>query len=507
MKKTDQSSKKDSAADQIMSDLKKDFRVVGRGRVHAWYAFLSIGVLAGITLGVMLVANRSGQLEGAEAARQTRMGVVLSGSAQNINAIKAIYTIDVKNTNPNSWLGGEQVSQPYTVNKAGLTKTNSGLFTGQVIKKGKMSPNLVAVMNDNSLIFGQKTKVESNGFFSSGDKNRILIDVDGPRIDSTQRALFKLTAVYVDDSGKEVKRSDVPVLGNLTCGADIPETGCTPYNRSFAIGSDGRVLSPGAVSMYSDGLTFRLPNGWRRTAQTGFILPSTGGSFHFIIRQDGDPKSKTYRDFYISKIVNRGPVITAPNAPIPPALDLDTDAPINSNDSDLSPVEDGNDAGILDNASTLKITTQSSRTHAVNRGTNQTIFYLKAEGGDAEVKNLTLTFGGSALSDADPFTVALLDFRNRNKTWGDSTTATCTPVNSRCSVSFDPNANLSADSTKVIGLRFDSSNFSDQSGQKDSLAVIIQEETDAAWLPETATSTRNLTSSEVPITLFEALYN
>ncbi|MBI2096711.1 MAG: hypothetical protein HYT40_00945, partial [Candidatus Sungbacteria bacterium] len=53
---------------RILETLRSDFVVIGQNRVHGWQAWLSIGLAAGIFTGVVLVANRSGQLEPSVAA-------------------------------------------------------------------------------------------------------------------------------------------------------------------------------------------------------------------------------------------------------------------------------------------------------------------------------------------------------------------------------------------------------------------------------------------------------
>ena len=45
----------------VVAVLRHDFRIVGSHRVHAWYAWAIIGIVFGMALGVVYVANRSGK--------------------------------------------------------------------------------------------------------------------------------------------------------------------------------------------------------------------------------------------------------------------------------------------------------------------------------------------------------------------------------------------------------------------------------------------------------------
>ena len=53
---------------KALDTLQKDYVIVGKNHILAWKAWLVIGLAAGIATGVILVANRSGELEGSRAA-------------------------------------------------------------------------------------------------------------------------------------------------------------------------------------------------------------------------------------------------------------------------------------------------------------------------------------------------------------------------------------------------------------------------------------------------------
>jgi len=58
----------DIFAGKALSNLGKNYLIIGRGQVVSWKAWLVIGLAAGISLGVIFVANRSARFERGEAA-------------------------------------------------------------------------------------------------------------------------------------------------------------------------------------------------------------------------------------------------------------------------------------------------------------------------------------------------------------------------------------------------------------------------------------------------------
>jgi hypothetical protein len=55
-------------ADKVVSDIKKDFVAVGAHRVHGWYAWAIVGIVFGMALGIVYVANRSAQFDASQAS-------------------------------------------------------------------------------------------------------------------------------------------------------------------------------------------------------------------------------------------------------------------------------------------------------------------------------------------------------------------------------------------------------------------------------------------------------
>ena len=61
----------DAAAERALSGLKSHYSLILQKRVRGWHAWLAVGLVAGIASGVILVANRSGELESGRAAVQS----------------------------------------------------------------------------------------------------------------------------------------------------------------------------------------------------------------------------------------------------------------------------------------------------------------------------------------------------------------------------------------------------------------------------------------------------
>ena len=74
------------AIGRILGLLQKEYVIMGKIRVQAWHAWLLIGLMAGITAGMILVANRSGELEKGQAVVSSSFippGMRLCGSNPN----------------------------------------------------------------------------------------------------------------------------------------------------------------------------------------------------------------------------------------------------------------------------------------------------------------------------------------------------------------------------------------------------------------------------------------
>jgi hypothetical protein len=56
-------------ADAVVGDIKKEFMIVGKHRVHSWYAWAIVGIVFGMALGIVYVANRTSRFESSSASQ------------------------------------------------------------------------------------------------------------------------------------------------------------------------------------------------------------------------------------------------------------------------------------------------------------------------------------------------------------------------------------------------------------------------------------------------------
>lgn len=59
----DEQKNPDQLANAVVGDIHKEFVVVGKQRVHSWYAWAIVGIVLGMFLGILYVANRSLQFD------------------------------------------------------------------------------------------------------------------------------------------------------------------------------------------------------------------------------------------------------------------------------------------------------------------------------------------------------------------------------------------------------------------------------------------------------------
>jgi hypothetical protein len=67
-------------AEKVVGDISKDFTVVGKHRIHGWYAWAIVGIVFGMALGIVYVANQNGEFSDSEAAVRKAQQVAPVGS-------------------------------------------------------------------------------------------------------------------------------------------------------------------------------------------------------------------------------------------------------------------------------------------------------------------------------------------------------------------------------------------------------------------------------------------
>ncbi len=57
-----------NVGDKVVSSLQRDFKIVGTSRIHGWYAWAIVGIVFGMAIGIVYVANRSATFTSSQAA-------------------------------------------------------------------------------------------------------------------------------------------------------------------------------------------------------------------------------------------------------------------------------------------------------------------------------------------------------------------------------------------------------------------------------------------------------
>jgi hypothetical protein len=79
--------------DSLLSSLSKDFAVVGRHRVHGWYAWAIVGVVFGMALAIVYVANRSGRFIESSADEGKIVYACPSKNESTLDPIGVVYPL------------------------------------------------------------------------------------------------------------------------------------------------------------------------------------------------------------------------------------------------------------------------------------------------------------------------------------------------------------------------------------------------------------------------------
>lgn len=111
-------------AGKIVGNIQKNFKIVGSHRVHSWYAWAMIGIVFGMALGVVYVANRSGKVNESSANGSTNAVTYACPSTTEVSlpGIGVIYPLPYSDPPKNLVIGSNTlrkvVSNISAMNKA-----------------------------------------------------------------------------------------------------------------------------------------------------------------------------------------------------------------------------------------------------------------------------------------------------------------------------------------------------------------------------------------------------
>lgn len=215
--------------EKVVSDLQKDFKLVGKSRIHGWYAWAIVGIVFGMALGIVYVANRSGQLSEIQAASSNgipdRITLSVTG---NVPAGTDIYAAVSKMGPQNKliWFGSDQVFwsrktddkivsgvKKYTLEALGKNTTVQDSETDDLIGAGA-SYGVVGVAPDGAVYLSD---------FKKG-KN-ISVTMDGTRSVAnvlTQKSNFKITLSRLAENDTKVRDLSLTTSGYSPTSVEVP---------------------------------------------------------------------------------------------------------------------------------------------------------------------------------------------------------------------------------------------------------------------------------------------
>lgn len=158
------------AVDKVVGDIQKDFKIVGTHRVHSWYAWAIVGIVFGMALGIIYVANRSVKVQESDAAKMPVVTKKPAGTP-SADAFRDGLTLE----KVLSVYGGESQGQLVQVKRTKLEK--GGLLSYIPVTEINVTPALTAEQFGATLrgIITKEPKGMPLELIFSGSKNRVLV--------------------------------------------------------------------------------------------------------------------------------------------------------------------------------------------------------------------------------------------------------------------------------------------------------------------------------------------
>lgn len=302
-----------SKVNAAVADIHKDFVVVGKHRVHSWYAWAIVGIVFGMALGIVYVANRSGQVTPSDAAQKVQRNFTLNGNADYI------IPVIVKKNAPTAALGSEIIaySPVFATNLLNVqslrpTRTATGQYISNIVSSANSTIGILAL--DGTKLYRSTTN--SNGMFTVNTQAGSSDLVN----DLAKTATFKFRGVLVEPgvNGGPNKRTQIPVMvGSLYCGFPLPENlnlGCVDSNRTFTLDANSTIQVPAGMSVYAEEISFNIPksSGTSITKKlvNRFVLPAgfagAINEFKFVIEKNGNGRLQ------LKRIVNGTDEVSSP---------------------------------------------------------------------------------------------------------------------------------------------------------------------------------------------------
>lgn len=80
----EQNNNNNNLGDKVVADLQKDFVAVGKHHVHGWYAWAIVGIVLGMAVGILYVANQNAQFNASNASMMPNPAITAQYTAPAI---------------------------------------------------------------------------------------------------------------------------------------------------------------------------------------------------------------------------------------------------------------------------------------------------------------------------------------------------------------------------------------------------------------------------------------
>lgn len=297
----DEQNTNSNIADAAVSDIHKDFVVVGKHRVHSWYAWAIVGIVFGMALGIVYVANRSNQSNQNVQFTQSQAAT----ANPKISPIGVVsFTPIYKSNKADKFVGTTEV--PVI---AGVTSYDMNKYRAAWVSTPNGTP-ISAIMNlpnSDMNVIGRKGNLLYMGVKNS---NGITVSATGqPYADLSKEVTYTFKGVHITGEGNKKVKTDVTVVGTFVCAVDLGKD-CNRYTPTRTIGAGKQSLKmPEGIPPVLFGSfqfinnkgvlkTAPFPSAFQRAA-TPFLVG--GGTFTVV-----------FKDGVVKKIV-KGTDITAEN--------------------------------------------------------------------------------------------------------------------------------------------------------------------------------------------------
>lgn len=232
-------------ADSVVKDIHKDFLIVGKHRVHSWYAWAMVGIVFGMALGIVYVANRSAQFNAGQAA---------AGDVGKVkvyfNSIPAAGTLhDALYTGTGFVIADRRDRALAASNPTKIPGNPSISYSGEYIDQNSNYFDI----NRNNLGALYISSDGKDAWFSKAPNDRADINLSGAPFATSKKIIELKFKNFIKKSGAFVELPAAAMTGDFLCGFDLAGSPgpCTAANRLFHVAGGNSIKVPQGMPLYA----------------------------------------------------------------------------------------------------------------------------------------------------------------------------------------------------------------------------------------------------------------